>query len=162
MHRFSARTVVILLCCLITSLLSAQTPVQGESEMDLYIDSLERVLASAKEDTHKVQLLNSLCIQYQQVDNEKSLEYGFNALDLSTTLQYRNGVFQSYDFIGSTYYYIGNYSKALEYFQKRLKLIVPEDVENMAQCYQEIGNAYSGQGNYFSGLEYCNKAAALF
>ncbi|MBL4657534.1 MAG: tetratricopeptide repeat protein, partial [Flavobacteriales bacterium] len=44
----------------------------------------------------------------------------------------------------------------------RLKLIVPEDVENMAQCYQEIGNAYSGKGNYLSGLEYCNKAEALF
>ena len=45
------------------------------------IDSLEKVLLILKEDTSKVDLLNTLSVEYRSSNPEKSLEYGKKARD---------------------------------------------------------------------------------
>ena len=125
-------------------------------------DSLENLLKSVQEDTNKVIILNLLSYECRQVEYENALEHGQAALDLANKLNYVSGIASSYETIAGAYYFYGRYKLAVEWHQKALALIDPNDKLELARIYQNLGNSISGNGNYFEALEYYFKAESLY
>ncbi|MBE6406481.1 MAG: tetratricopeptide repeat protein, partial [Lentisphaerae bacterium] len=70
----------------------------------------------------------------------------------------------SYDNIGRVYYYLGDYTAALENCWKALtiyKRSFPDDFENISKCYNNIGAAYIELKNYPAALENIQKALSF-
>src|SRR5687767_9866536 len=79
------------------------------------IDSLLALLAKDKEDTTKVDHLNSLTFEYKEVGSyDTSIIYGNTALQLAQKLNYKKGIGEAYGFMGTSYYYQADYPKALD------------------------------------------------
>ena len=67
----------------------------------------------------------------------------------------------SYNNIGLTYDYLGDYTKALEYLQKALDIrekVLGKEHPDTATSYNNIGSVYDDQGDYTKALEYYQKA----
>ena len=98
-------------CSFHFTLLAQQTlPVQITSS----IDSLENILLLSNEDTNKVEILNTLSRELWQIgDYGRSWKYASEALYLSDKINFRIGQAMAYSNIGIIYWYLGNYSEAL-------------------------------------------------
>ncbi|MDR1222975.1 MAG: tetratricopeptide repeat protein [Tannerella sp.] len=97
---------------------------------------------------------DSLALEYKMKNlaiNERVL--GTNHPDTAT----------SYNSIGTTYYSMGNYPKALEYHLKALAICerVGTDHPTTATFYNNIGLAYDSMRDYPKALEYHLKALAI-
>ncbi|CAF1589293.1 unnamed protein product, partial [Rotaria magnacalcarata] len=60
---------------------------------------------------------------------------------------------------------MGEYSKALEYYEKSLKIreiSLPPTHPDLAQSYNNIGTTYYGMGEYSKALSYLEKALAIY
>jgi serine phosphatase RsbU (regulator of sigma subunit)/Tfp pilus assembly protein PilF len=119
------------------------------------IDSILNVLPTFKEDTTKVNALNSLSEELIKIrDNNKATRYANDALLLSEKIQFENGKARAHNNMGNIYVNLGNYSEALiEYFTV-LKL--EEEAGNrkaLVHSYGNIGSVYMTQGNYPEALK---------
>ena len=126
------------------------------------IDSLLNELKTTKEDTIKVNLLNTLSWEYHYSDYDKANEYAQQALQLSNKVNYKKGVATSFYRIGIVHHLRGNYAKALEYYQK--SLIIKEelrDKKGIAKCLMNIGSVHFRQDNYTKTLEYYQKSLII-
>ena len=66
--------------------------------------------------------------------------------------------------LGIVYYSQGEYEKALEYYEKSLKIrlsILGENHPSMARSYNNIGIVYISQGEYERALEYIEKSLKI-
>ncbi len=119
------------------------------------IDSLELDLKAAKEDTVKVNILNSLSRQYFDIsDYELAMKNSESALALADKINYKRGKANAYNAIGIIYDDQGNYPEALENYFASLKIREElEDKKGIASCYNNIGVSYKAQSNYPEALE---------
>ncbi len=101
------------------------------------IDSLLICLEEETVDTLKVNILNELGLEFTKTKPEKAKIYAKQALSLGMKCVYKKGIAFSYKIIGYTNILKGNYSEALEYHLKSLKI------------YKEINNK-SGISNILS------------
>lgn len=127
------------------------------------IDSLQEVLRSAKKDTIQINTLKSLadCF-YDLGQNEKSLFYSKQALELSEKLNYKKGISISLSDIGSIYSDQANYEKALANFLNSLKVYEElNDQKGIGKIYNNIGLIYMNQGNSDKALENFNKSLKI-
>ena len=85
------------------------------------IDSLETQLEKATS-IERIDILNELGKAYWQKSPQKTVEYGYRALELSQKLDYIEGEAQALKIIGGGYYYLSNYDEALECYQKSFKI----------------------------------------
>ncbi len=145
-------------CMSIVSLYSSQ-----DNTYDKKIDSLHALLKTAKEDTNKVNILNSLSRELSSNNPQQALNYAQKALQLSNNLKYKGGMANSYSYIGCSYCDQSDYSKALKYFFKSLKIF--EEIGNkkgIASSYNFIGTFYYYQNNYSKALKYYYKSLKIF
>jgi signal transduction histidine kinase/Flp pilus assembly protein TadD len=119
------------------------------------IDSLENILKTAKQDTAKVIVLNSLSKQYKNIsDFEKAMQYAESALALAEKLNYKRGKADVYNSIGKRYLSIGNFQEAMKNFFAALK--ISEEIgykKGVAHSYNNIGTYYQCVGNFTEALE---------
>jgi tetratricopeptide (TPR) repeat protein len=135
----------------------------AQKEGQARIDSLLSVLPNAKEDTGKVRLFNSISSTYHLIDPNKGISYGEQGIDLANKLKWEKGLGMLYNTLGNNYRIKGDYSIALEYFFKALK--VNEKINErigIAQNFGNIGIIYKTQKDYPNALVYYNKALAMF
>jgi len=114
------------------------------------IDSLMNALKTAKEDTNKVNTLNTLSKEdWQTSYYEEAKKYAEEALQLSEKIKYKKGIANASHNMGTAYDYQGNYPEALKnYF---LSLKTEEEIGNkkgISISYNNIGIIYQFQGNY--------------
>jgi two-component system NtrC family sensor kinase len=76
-----------------------QAKLQGQER----IDSLLKELLRAKEDTNKVNLLNSLSYDYRLINTDEGIRYGLLALAQATKISWKKGVARSYHSLGVNY-----------------------------------------------------------
>ena len=63
---------------------------------------------------------------------------------------------------GVSFYFKGNYERALEYYSKSLAIRKKlADKKGMGTSYGNIGNIYDDQGNYEKALEYHSKSLSI-
>ncbi len=127
------------------------------------LDSLYLELASVKNDTNKVNTLNSISWEYRTINAIKALKFNKEALALATKLNYSYGIACTYDILGTIYRYgcdninaLKNYFKALELYDKT------SDQNSIGNVYNYIGHIYNDIGEYEKSLEYYEKAYNIF
>ena len=140
------------------------------------IDSLLIVLETAK-DTHRINVLNTLCWEYRSNDPEKGLYYGMQALNLAEHLAYKKGISMCLNNIGTVFMKQGNYAKALKYYLKSLEIKEelleraersenPDEIgrskNGIAASLLNIGNVYYFQGNHQLAISYYQRSLKKF
>ena len=125
-------------------------------------DSLNRLLASAKEDTNKVQVLLRLSEHYEQSRPDTALMYARQALKLTRALSFRSGEAKGLSTLAQGYLYINNRPKALENHLKALKIYEElQDESGIALSQHNIGLAYLDQGENELARSYLYKSKAI-
>lgn len=117
---------------------------------EMYENLLEDYSSFLKQFAH---FKDSLIIQSNLLDF-RIKKKGSNVADTAT----------SYNNIGRLYYNMGEYSKALEYYEKALKIreqIFGSEHPYTAKSYNNIGLVHYGMGAYSRALEYYEKALRI-
>ncbi|MBM2815067.1 MAG: hypothetical protein HW421_1829 [Ignavibacteria bacterium] len=128
---------------------------QGQAK----IDSLLKELPKAKEDTNKVNLLNSLT--FVDIKPEEKLKYSEQALHLALKLGWWKGIADAYRNLGLNNSF--DFPNALEYFF--MCLTIREDIKNkgdIAEVNLNIGDVYVNLNDYSKTLEYFLKALNIY
>lgn len=121
---------------------------------DSKIDSLLKVLATVKEDTSKIDALNSLFLEYEFSDETKAQEYVNKAFALAQKIGFKRGLAETYLYLGYFAEDKGNYPEALKNYKASLK--INEELKNkmeIANSFNNIGIIYKEQGNYGEALK---------
>ena len=127
------------------------------------IDSLIQALSLAKEDTNKVNILNDITYANSTINLEQGIKYGELAIALATKLDWQKGLANAYIRTAVNFTYKGDFSKALEYYNKGLSLFqLIGDKSEIASCYTNIGIVNLRQGNSPKSLEYFYKGLKIY
>lgn len=102
---------LVLVCCL------AVKPLYSDN-----LDSLYHALSASKKDTNRANLLRNMAYEIYLNKPDTALNYVYEALNLSRSLKYKEGMSKSYEFMASILTRMGNYQKALEYYIQALKI----------------------------------------
>ncbi len=133
-------------------------------------DSLLTLLKNDKNDTNKIIHLNSLGWDFLYENPDTSTVLSNQALDVFIQLPYsiRNGkrgkhfLAQTYGNLAVYQTILGNYTVALDFYLKALKLDEElGDKTGIAKRYGNIGLLYMGQEDYPQALEYLFKALKI-
>jgi len=87
-----------------------------------HIDSLKRAAASDKEDTNKINALNSLAYDLGQNNPSAALSYAESAVVLSQKIRWTKGMANGLVNTGYIQLQLSDYSRAIEYQEKALKI----------------------------------------
>lgn len=128
------------------------------------IDSIQKVLKTAKDDTNKVNTLNKISRQLNNTgEHEKSLKYANEAISISQKLSFKKGEATGYKNLGNIYINQSNYPKALEYYLQSLKAFEEiGDKVGIGKCYGNLGNVSQYQVDYTKAIEYYLKSLQYF
>lgn len=149
---------ILLTVCFLLASVQAHAQLSGQAK----IDSLLAELPNAKGDTNHVNLLTSLSFKYRSINPDKGIEYGEEAISLSTKLDWEKGLASSHNSLGVNYHNLGNYPKAIEYYKKALEIY--EEIGNKRGVCAIIGNMgsiYMYQSDYPKALEYYQKSLKI-
>ena len=126
------------------------------------MDSLLHVLKTTKEDTNKVNALNSLGIALIGSNPDTSIILGKQALSLSEKVVSKKHIANSYHVIARANYRKGNYISSLENNFKALSLREAlADTPGISKSLGNIGIVYMEQADYPKALEYYYKALMI-
>ena len=119
------------------------------------VDSLHQLLATAKEDTTQVNLLNQLSRSFYNSKTDSALNYANRAREFSQKIGYVKGEIRSLTLIGSIMIMTGNFPKALEIGLEALtKSEASGDERLIASSYRLLNGVYSEQGDLKQALPY--------
>ena len=169
---------ICVICAIITIYgsdnISAQSTTDTErSRSARTIDSLKQVIKTAKHDTTRISayyawgdvylylIPDTAMIYYEK---SKALAEKFLAFKLSSNVAYtaKKQLANALNNIGYIYSNQGDIPKAIEYYNKSLK--IQEDIgdkNGLASCYYNIGIVHKEQGSYDNALEYYFKALKI-
>ena len=127
-------------------------------------DSLYRVLQRAKEDSNKINTLNSLSnILWGDGKYDTALVCSSNAREIALKIGFNKGVAEANDNIGIIYGQLGDYPKSLQYFFEALKIYQGAgNKKGIARNTGNIGIVYRLQGDYPNALKYFFKALKIY
>ncbi len=119
------------------------------------IDSLQKALQTAKEDTNKVNTFNAMSRQLYLTSNyDTALYYAGKAKILAEHLSFQKGIAEAYRNIGNASSSKGNYAEALKNHFAALNIYeATGDNNGIAGCYNNIGNVYTYRSNYPEALK---------
>jgi tetratricopeptide (TPR) repeat protein len=127
------------------------------------LDSLQKHLAIAKDDTVKCINLNAMSTMlWQKSEYESSLTYALQARTLSEKLKFPKGIAASYNNSGTVCWYKGDYNKSLEDYFKSLSLM--EKINNQAgisDAANNIGMVHYALGNYQKTIEFYKRSLQI-
>jgi len=121
------------------------------------IDSLFTALDNAS-DKDKIEILNSISMNYWDFSLDSSLYFANEALNLAHILNDKKGVSDAYNRIGNVYFYKDENEKAREFYQKCLELRL--ELNNpalIANVYHNLGSLYNNENNLTKTIEYYQK-----
>jgi len=142
---------------LVAILLMLTCLLHGRSE----VDSLKNILYNAPID-ERIQILNTLATKYWYINPDSSIIFASRALELAQTTEDRMHEAEAYHKLGGAYYFLSDYSKALENYKQSLlirkKLMDNEGVakitNNIGMIYQELGSYDKALDNYMIALQF--------
>ncbi|HEY5124917.1 MAG TPA: tetratricopeptide repeat protein, partial [Ignavibacteria bacterium] len=124
------------------------------------VDSLNKLLATTKEDTVKVMVLVNLGFYDQSFQH--GLDLAQEGLILARKIKYEKGEAACLHQIANQYEGISNYPMALHYYLEALKIRERiNDKNGMARSYNGIGLIYQEQGDYKNAINYYQKAESM-
>ncbi len=142
------------------------------------IDSLQRELQIFKDDTNKVNVLNSLTTLllhnqslstvskkslFKKGDYSKEIQYSNTALDLSKKLAFEKGKGYAYKNLGWINHKLNNFTEALKNYHAALDVWKRESkTQNIAETYLWLSFTYYSQNSYPESLKNAYNAIGLF
>ncbi|MBC7946389.1 MAG: sensor histidine kinase [Chitinophagaceae bacterium] len=130
---------------------------------NLEIDSLARTLATAKEDTNKVNLLMTLGNEIGYTDQNKAMDYARQGYALSNKLNFPRGIARTAYLTALTYMDLGDYNLSdsfLSISEQRFRQI--GDQRGLAKISNGRGSRHYMTGNYWLSASFYSKAAEEF
>ncbi len=135
------------------------------------IDSCLRVYYKSKDDTSRINALNGICENMMHEDWSKYQFFQYDlikkALTQKLTIKEKKSLKISLaaclNNIGFVYKYLGDISKALEYYHKSHK--VKEEIGDkvgIAEILNNIGTVYNHQGDIVKSLEYYHQSLKIY
>jgi serine phosphatase RsbU (regulator of sigma subunit) len=119
------------------------------------VDSLKLVLGSSLEDTNKVNILISICQNEYRSLPDSTIYYGNEARNLADKLDYRKGLANACKYIGMGYYFLGNYTETINYWQQSLSSFEAiNDKVGVSNILSNLGALYANQGDDVKALEF--------
>ena len=136
--------------------LSVAFMAMGASAQTDKIDSLEKVIAKAGEDTVKARSLCRLCWELRKKGRyNEALKTGEEGLNLAQQGKDNQGLASCLLNLGVVYANQGDYEKAAGYFLKSLKIKQGiGDKHGTSSCLTNLGNVYYGQGDYGKAADF--------
>ncbi|MCD6069229.1 MAG: protein serine/threonine phosphatase [Bacteroidetes bacterium] len=128
-------------------------------------DSLRALLIKQKEDTVRVNMLNSLSLELYKSDLDSAIIIGTQALTVSKKIHWKKGEGYVRHLLGVFNYMKGNYAISLEWYTaalaiwKELKNSPDKSLSRYGKIYTaktslNIGNIYVDQSDYTKALDY--------
>lgn len=134
----------------------------AQKQGGLLVDSLLKVLPIAKEDTHKVLLLNKLSFAYSTTNPKEGLKTGREALLLSEKLRWPKGIAGGYTDIGINYGALSQPDSALHYYLKALSQYrLQKNKKAQSAILSNICLVHLAKSNYPKALEYAFAALKI-
>jgi len=133
------------------------------SQSKTEIDSMYAETLKLADDTNKVNSLNELswfCVNNSYLSEANKI--GEKSYEISKKLNYIKGIAYATKSIAATYFYGGNYDKALIFYEKSHKAF--NDIghkKGIAIAFRNLGNVYHQLGNYKTAIEYYFKSLKL-
>jgi len=126
-------------------------------------DSLIRLIPKAKKDTNHVNLLWLTAKTYDEVDNDKAIEFAKQSLHLVKTLKWPLGIAKSYILLGNIYSKRSETDKYMYFYSEAIKIFnelkSPKDI---AKVNMQIGTAYKQAEIFPKSIEYYKKALQIW
>lgn len=123
------------------------------------IDSIKNVLATAKEDTSKVNSLLALSREFFSISPQEAINYASEAKDLATKINSLKGLAYAYKNIGIGYYMQANYVESLGSYDKALAIFDSlNDKTGVANILSNEASLYFNQADDEKALELNLKA----
>jgi len=127
------------------------------------IDSIRKVLPAQNEDSTKAILLNELGWEVSYGNLSEGLLYCQQALELSQKLQFKKGIADASNALGTIYEDMGDYSKALEAHHAAIELRTAlGDKEDLGASYINIALVYRSMNDHRQALDYQLQALESF
>ncbi len=125
-------------------------------------DSLQKQLSIAKNDTHKVLILNDLSYSLRESNPEKAFEYANRSKNLSEKIHFVKGLPYALENLGWLYYRKGVYLKAFELSNRALEICERNgDKKEGARCLNTIAGIYFVQKKYNLVFSTLQRAVAI-
>lgn len=120
------------------------------------IDSLINVVATAKQDTTKINAGNVLADKYRRKSQyDLAISTANTALELANKKNYTKGKYKAQLVLGNTYRNKNEYDKALHYYEQALTLLEKsKDKATKSIVYGNTGLCYANKGMYTKAIEY--------
>jgi anti-sigma regulatory factor (Ser/Thr protein kinase) len=137
-----------------------------QAQTQAVIDSLKGELASAKNDTNKVKLLNQICLQLSYNDPKEAIHYGQTAYALSEKLHWKRGMAEATRYIAAMMVDAANEDSTLFYLQRSYDLYKDlNDTDGMIAniyntgAFQQHTSRYSeAMESFFKGIDLAGKS----
>jgi two-component system, NtrC family, sensor kinase len=130
----------------------------GFSQTKEAIDSLQRQLANAKDDTSHIKAQIALCLLYRLGNTDSSLAYGQQALGAAQKIKYVPGQINALGFMSIVTEQRGNLPKSLELGFKALQLGEEHHLETLTGAALDgIGETYIILKDYPAAIIYLHK-----
>jgi len=126
------------------------------------IDSLLTVLPESR-GTQLADVLNNLAWELKYSDIEKAFVFADSALKISSEKNYNEGMTYAYRNIGTLYFLIGNFEKAVENFRKTIEIADRYGYEfHKAKAMNVLAIIHRDRKNYEDALITFNQALEIF
>lgn len=126
------------------------------------IDSLRNRMLYSETDTTKIDFTNDLAIEYRTLNPDSAYLLSMQAYKKSSKINYIDGMSRSATIIGGIYNDAGNYSKALEYYLKKLKAEEKRNnPEILTVAIMQIATVYQLEGEYKKAAAYAFRADSI-
>jgi len=131
------------------------------SQSAVKVDSLKSLLPTA-DDSLKIEIYNQLSWELRNSEIHESIKFGLESIELSQKRKDYKNLTKAYSFTGVAYRNLGNYTEALDFYYKGLKLAKSQNLsEQIGFAYINIGNLYIYQELYKDAEIYLNIALKL-
>lgn len=127
-----------------------------------YTDTLMNIIRHAKSDSVKANAMYYLSYHYQVYKPDSALLIAQQLYDFSLEKKYFNGQSIALDGMAGAFLRMGDNTKALEYYLKRLKIEEERKVPyNIAMIYMNIANVYNRDSDTAKASLYILKADSI-
>lgn len=125
-------------------------------------DSLFSVLLKSKQDTNKVNVLNSYAWTFFSTNIDSSIIVATEALDLSENILWLKGQRNSLNNLGTFYEKKEVFPQALDCYSKSIELCKRlQDEKDIPVLYNRIGLIYSRKGDHVAAIKWFLKSSEL-
>ena len=123
------------------------------------IDSVRKRLRTEAKDTIYAKDLNELAWQFVDLSTDSSKIYAEKGLQLSTELNFTDGIADAKNTLGILYRYSGEFQKAITLYQQIIDLRIQQgNLAKQTAAFANLGSVYYEKGDNANALLYYKKA----